>query len=134
MNKQKTIVLPLVSAIFIIGIFFGACYLSDVNNYKKAVANITIAEVDLSKIPDGVYDGSYNVGFIAAKVRVTVSNGIIQNIKLVEHKNEQGSSAEVIADNIVKEQKINVNTISGATNSSRVIKKAVENALLQPWG
>lgn len=30
---------------------------------------------------------------------------------------------------IIEEQKIDVDTISGATNSSTVIKKAVENAL-----
>jgi uncharacterized protein with FMN-binding domain len=32
-------------------------------------------------------------------------------------------------DQIVSEQKIDVDAISGATNSSKVIKKAVENAL-----
>lgn len=40
-----------------------------------------------------------------------------------------GKTAEVIADSIVDEQKIDVDAISGATNSSTVIKKAVENAL-----
>lgn len=131
MDKIKTIVLPLIIAILIIGIFFGASYLSDVNNYKKAVAGITITDIDLSKIPDGVYDGSYDVGYIAAKVKVAVTDGTIQSIDLIEHKNERGSAAEIITKTIVEEQKINVDTVSGATNSSRVIKKAVENALLQ---
>ncbi|PKM48210.1 MAG: FMN-binding protein, partial [Firmicutes bacterium HGW-Firmicutes-6] len=45
MFKTKTIVLPLVITILFIGVFFGACYLSDVNNYKKAVASITIADI-----------------------------------------------------------------------------------------
>lgn len=39
------------------------------------------------------------------------------------------TSAEKIIDKIVGEQKIDVDGISGATNSSNVIKKAVENAL-----
>ncbi|MBI4857551.1 MAG: FMN-binding protein [Acetobacterium woodii] len=131
MDKIKTIVIPLIIAILVIGIFFGICYLSDVNNYKKVVAGITIADIDLSKIPDGVYDGSYDVGYIAAKVKVAVTDGTIHSIDLIEHKNERGSAAEIITKTIVEEQKINVDTVSGATNSSRVIKKAVENALLQ---
>lgn len=131
MFKTKTIVLPLIITIVVIGIFFGACYLSDVNNYKKAVASITIASIDLSQIPDGIYDGRYDVGYISAKAEVIVANGAIKNINLIEHQNERGSSAEVITDTIIKEQKIDVDTVSGATNSSQVIKKAVENALLQ---
>lgn len=131
MPKIKKVVIPLLISSLVIGIFFGACYLSDLKNYKKAVAGISITDIDLSKIPDGVYDGSYDVGLISAKVEVAVSDGAIQQISLIEHKNEQGSSAEVITDIIVKEQKINVDTVSGATNSSLVIKKAVENALLQ---
>jgi len=131
MHKVKMIILPLVVSILVVGIFFGACYLSDVNNYKKAVADITIADIDLSQIPDGVYDGSYDVGYIAVKVEVVVANGAIKNINLIEHQNERGSAAEVITDTIVKEQKIDVDTVSCATNSSQVIKKAVEEALVQ---
>lgn len=37
--------------------------------------------------------------------------------------------AETIIDKIIDEQKIDVDAVSGATNSSTVIKKAVENAL-----
>ena len=50
-------------------------------------------------------------------------------IRILEHKNERGQAAETIVDQIVSEQKIDVDAISGATNSSKVIKKAVENAL-----
>ena len=131
MSKLKTIVLPLIIAILVIGCFFGASYLSDVNNYKKAIAEIAIAEIDLSQIPDGVYDGSYDVGMISAEVEVVVSHSSIKTISLIEHKNDRGSSAEVITDTIVAQQKIDVDTVSGATNSSQVIKKAVAEALLQ---
>ena len=67
--------------------------------------------------------------FVYAKVEVTVQNGVITNIDILEHKNGRGSSAEVVVDRIVEEQKIEVDAVSGATNSSTVIKKAVENAL-----
>ena len=60
---------------------------------------------------------------------VTVQNGAITNIDILEHKNGRGSSAEAVVDRIIEEQKIEVDAVSGATNSSAVIKKAVENAL-----
>lgn len=47
----------------------------------------------------------------------------------MEHRHERGKAAEVVIEKIIKEQKIDVDAISGATNSSTVIKKAVENAL-----
>ena len=56
-------------------------------------------------------------------------NKEIEKIRILEHKNERGQVAETIVDQIVSEQKIDVDAISGATNSSKVIKKAVENAL-----
>ena len=67
--------------------------------------------------------------FVYAKVEVTVQNDVITNIDILEHKNGRGSRAEVVVDRIVEEQKIEVDAVSGATNSSTVIKKAVENAL-----
>ena len=67
--------------------------------------------------------------FVYAKVEVTVQDGVITNIDILEHKNGRGSRAEVVIDRIIEEQRIEVDAVSGATNSSTVIKKAVENAL-----
>lgn len=85
-------------------------------------------EVDLSEIPDGVYTGESDVGYIYAKVRLSVKNGKIEKAELLEHRNERGSAAENILDSIISNQRINVDVVSGATNSSQVIKKACENA------
>jgi uncharacterized protein with FMN-binding domain len=52
------------------------------------------------------------------------------NIVIWEHRNERGEPAERIANDIIVRQEINVDAVSGATNSSSVIKKAVENAFL----
>ena len=56
-------------------------------------------------------------------------DGEITNSNILEHRHERVKTAEVITDSIVDEQKIDVHAISSATNSSTVIKKAVENAL-----
>lgn len=104
-------------------------YLYDVNQYQTTVQSMTFGNVDISQIPDGIYEGECNVNYIVAKVQVSVEEGKLEKIILLDHKNERGSSAEQIIDDMVYEQKVNVDTISGATNSSKVIMKAVENAL-----
>ena len=50
-------------------------------------------------------------------------------IVLLEHRNDRGLTAEGIVDSIIENQRITVDVISGATNSSTVIKKAIELAL-----
>lgn len=103
--------------------------LAGVFSYQSRMQNTTIANVDLSEIPDGIYVGEYDVTFIYAKVEVTVRDNKITNIAILEHRNERGSAAEAITDSIIQQQKIEVDAISSATNSSTVIQKAVENAL-----
>lgn len=66
---------------------------------------------------------------IYAKVEVTVSDGKMTDIAILEHRQERGKAAEAVISDMLAEQKIDVDAVSGATNSSTVIKKAVENAL-----
>lgn len=108
-----------------------ALYLKSVSDYKQAVNDIVFEKIDITKITDGTYVGECNVNFIYAKVAVAVQNGEIQKIDILEHKNERGESAETVVDRIAAEQTIDVDAVSGATNSSTVLKKAVENALAQ---
>ena len=128
MSKKK-VVLLVIMLLLLIGLVWGIIYLKSVTDYKQAVKETTFEEINISDISDGVYIGEYDVNFIYAKVEVTVQNGEITNINILEHRYERGKAAEVITDSIVDEQKIDVDAISGATNSSAVIKKAVENAL-----
>ena len=69
------------------------------------------------------------MNFIYAKVEVDVSGGKIIDVRILDHRQERGKAAEAVANEIVDEQRIDVDTVSGATNSSIVIKKAVEVAL-----
>ncbi|AVK47796.1 FMN-binding protein [Clostridium sp. MF28] len=129
MLNVKKILLGVVCLIVIISIIVGGKYLISVRNYQKTIKGLTINNVDLLKIPDGKYIGSYDVNLISAKVSVTVKNHKIENIDLLEHKTDRGKPAEVIPDMVVKAQSLQVDTISGATNSSKTILKAIENAL-----
>lgn len=99
------------------------------NQYKEAVQEINIQNANVENFADGSYIGEYDVGYIYAKVNVTVKDGKMLSVELLEHRTELGKAAEVITENIVKQQQVKVDAVTGATNSSRVIMKAVENAL-----
>ena len=126
---KKKILLSLILLLFLGGLVLGILYLKDVADFKQAVEEITFEEINISDVSDGVYIGEYDVNFIYAKVEVTVENGEIKSVNILEHRQERGKAAESVTDKIVDEQKIDVDAIAGATNSSTVIKKAVENAL-----
>ncbi|MDD3412957.1 MAG: FMN-binding protein [Lachnospiraceae bacterium] len=124
---HRTLTLALLTAV----VCHVIVYYMDFIHYKDSIQGIEITEIDISTIPDGNYVGDYNAGYIYAKVQVSVDKGQISDIKIIEHRNERGQKAESIISKIVDEQKLNVDAVSSATNSSLVIKKACENALRQ---
>ncbi len=126
---SKKITLYIIMIMLIAASVYFAVYMRAVADYKKAVRDTTFENVDISMVPDGVYVGEYDVDFIYVKVEVTIEDGEIAGIDLLEHKNGRGEPAEIVTDRIIEEQKIDVDGVSGATNSSIVIKKAVESAL-----
>lgn len=127
---KKAIAICAFCAVLVTGLIVLTSYFITVENYRAKVRAISFSGVDVRLIPDGSYTGEYDVGFVYAKVEVTVTSGEIVGINLLEHKNERGGAAEVIVNKIIDEQTIDVDTVTSATNSSKVIKKAVENALV----
>lgn len=101
------------------------------SEYQQGVAAVSFSGLTISGVADGEYIGECDVGYIYAKAKVTVSGGAITDIALLEHRNERGKAGEGVIGKILLEQRTDVDAISGATNSSKVIKKAVENALEQ---
>jgi len=85
----------------------------------------------LNKVKDGSYIGDCNAYIIDSKVKVEVKNHKITDISFVEHKYDRGKPAEAILPKVIAKQSLEVDTISGATNSSKVILKSIEKALLQ---
>jgi len=106
-----------------------AVYFLDFRAYQRNIENITFKNIEMTDVEDGTYIGEYDAGYIYAKVEVRIENGSIVSINLIEHRNEKGEDAETILEDIVATQYLEVDTVSGATNSSNVIKKAIENAI-----
>jgi uncharacterized protein with FMN-binding domain len=127
----KKLVIGGICAAVVIGIIFTGRYLIRVQKYKSTVAEIKVTNIDVSKIKDGVYTGSCDALIIGAKVKVEVKDHKISSISFIEHKYDRGKPAEAILQRVVSAQSLEVDTVSGATNSSRVILKAIENALVK---
>ena len=129
MLNVKKVVSITICIIAVVAGSFGVKYLISVQQYKQAISNLRIDTINLSNIPDGKYTGACDTGFVGAEVSVTVNDNKITDITLLNHKNERGKPAEVIVQDVLKSQSLQVDTISGATNSSKVILKSIENAL-----
>lgn len=129
MSKAKKLVIAAISVIILCGGIYFIKFMSDIKDYKEIVNGIVIDKVDLSKVEDGNYTGDFDAKAIAAEVKVMVKNHSIVDIKLVKHRNGKGKEAEVIPGKVVQAQSLQVDTVSGATNSSKVILKAIEKAL-----
>lgn len=129
-RKTLKIIGALIVVFLIIGLLFLMDFLRSIEEYKSQVSAISFVSIDIGDMRDGTYTGECDVDVIYAKVEVFVQRGEIINISLLEHRNGRGLPAEEIVDRIVAEQTVDVDAVTSATNSSRVIKKAVENALM----
>lgn len=88
---------------------------------------------DASAYKDGTYYGT-GKGFAGTmKVKVDIAGGKIASISIVSTKDGDSyvKSASSLLDTIVEKQSTNVDTVSGATFSSRGIIAAVRSALSQ---
>ena len=131
MNRRKKAFLIAISMFLIIGLFAGGLYLKSIGDYKAQVDALTFDEIDLTKVVDGVYEGQCDTGVVQARVQVTVRDHRMESIELLEHENGRGTPAEAILDQMLQNQTTAVDAVSGATCSSKVIRKAVENALAE---
>ncbi|MDO7798511.1 FMN-binding protein [Enterococcus avium] len=98
---------------------------------KRTLKKVKINEVPISQVADGKYVGEAQIKPVSAKVNVQVENGKITNIEIKDHMTGLGKNGEKIIDQIINKQSLEVDAISGATQSSVTITKAVENALTQ---
>lgn len=98
--------------------------------FSCAPTSVMGAPVNLEKMNDGVYEGSYRGGPNKASVKVTIKDKKIFNIEIVEHQAWKGKKAELpISERIIATQSTRVDAVSGATNSSHVIMNAVQKAI-----
>jgi len=131
---MKKRVIAIVGALVLVtGLFFGGRYLINTMRYRQIISDIALRTPDLTQIQDGTFHGSFDAILVSADVNVTVENHRIVEIVINEHSHgnwDAAPEAEVVIDDVILLQSIEeVDTISGATNSSKVILSAVQVAL-----
>ena len=122
--KKKILIILLCTILF--ALIGASLYLKTLVN---DVNSITVSNLNMANITDGIYVGEYSLTPVYVEVEVSVTEHKITNIKIIEHENGLGGKAEKIVDNVISRQSLEVGAVSGATVSSKCIIKAIENAL-----
>lgn len=122
--KKKILIILLCTILFVL--IGASLYLKRLVN---DVNSITVSNLNMANITDGIYVGKYSITPVYVEVEVTVTEHKITNIKIIEHENGLGGKAEKIVDDVISRQSLEVDALSGATVSSKCIIKAIENAL-----
>lgn len=120
MKKRLKIILFIV---LIIIVAFGGIFFKEKNDVGR------LKNEQVRHVKDGHYIGEAKTLLIKAKVEVIILDEKITDIQILEHDHGLGKQAETIIKEMVKENTWDVDTISGATLSSEVIKHAVNQAL-----
>ena len=124
-KRRWLVVLIVVAAVIFVLAVAGGIYAL---LFTNATHKLVVGELDLSNVPGGTYEGEFNLYHVNGSVRVTVED---QRITKIENLGGSLNREQVdtALDEVVEEQSLQVDTISGATVSQKVALKAVEKAL-----
>lgn len=126
---MKKVLIVLGILIGVVAIVASVVFIGLTNNMKEIRA-IEIIDIDISNVNNQTVTGEYYYqDQIGATVEVKIEEGRITSIVFIEHIAGLGEKAEIITEDIIREQSLDVDAISGATTSSHVIKLAIQNAL-----
>lgn len=128
-RTKKNIIISAIVSLVLVSLF--ACMGIKSYNDKKNLKVLKVENIDFKKVRDGEYPGKYNLYINSARVVVLVKDGILKRIDILRHYHGPGYGADRLTQEIIIKQTLEVDAVSGATKSSFVLKKAVENALKQ---
>lgn len=127
MNKLKIIA---GSIVLVILLAVGAFMFRYQQMSKRIMYEYTkMEDVDLSKIPDGVYPGTFGDFLVAVDLEVTIEGHRITGIAIKKQNCGPGYEALETVDRIIQAQNVRVDAVTGATGSSKTIMIAVGRAL-----
>ena len=129
MKRKTKIVLIALASVVLVCVIGGAVAFRIIQKNLDALSAAVLEDIPLVKVSDGVYVGDYGVFPVLATVEVTVRDHQIASARILKHQNGQGSAGEAVVDRAVKANSLQVDTVAGATYSSKVLLKAMEDAL-----
>lgn len=111
-----------------------------IDNEHNEANNVTLSEIDFSKLKSGEYLGYYAGGMYGwreneCKVVIdSIGKGssIVSKIELIRSVEDRPNSFfEELYNRVIEKQSLQVDVISGATLTSKAHFKAIEDALLK---
>lgn len=125
-RKMRKMVWMVLGIVVLIAAGIGGVVAGGVMVLKRA----EVADIDLSTVQDGAYEGTHKYLGITNRVKVEVRGHRIVAIEVNENRDSDYlDRAKGVAKRVIGKQSLNVDTVTGATVSSKAVLKAVENAL-----
>lgn len=120
-----TIAVVVISLMVLIAVMAGVMN----NTIQKAMDEQENIDINMEQVADGIYNGSSDGGLVKVEVEVEVRDHKIVNINLLKHECGKGKPAESMLEEMVQNNTDDVDSVSGATASSKTIRNAVNKAL-----
>ena len=107
----------------------GVCLVMEkqIENMAQQLDAVPVAAPE--QVADGTYEGTAETPLVKVTVEVTVQKHALREIRLLRHENGQGAPAEAMLPEMLSRNTSEVDSVSGATLSSKAIRAAVRNAL-----
>jgi uncharacterized protein with FMN-binding domain len=122
--------LKIVLGIFIVLVVIVTGGIAFISSGLKSGSKITVSNVNLSSVKDGIYDGKYRAGRWSNEVKVTVKDHKITQIDVVKDVLiPDPKVTKEILSRVIENQDTTIDTISGATVTSKAYLKSIETAL-----
>jgi uncharacterized protein with FMN-binding domain len=101
----------------------------------REARSLPLNAVDFGKLADGSYHGEYAGGMYKWRANacdVTVANGRVTAIELASSQDpgSKNTQCQELYQRVIQAQSLQVDTISGATLTSKAYLQCVENALI----
>jgi uncharacterized protein with FMN-binding domain len=135
-GKQKMIGWIIALVVVVVLAVAGGIGWSYVSKEHKEARSLPLNKVDFNKLSDGKYHGVYAGGMYKWRTNecdVTVTDGKVSDIQLsgTMDPGAENTDYKMLYSRVITQQSLQVDTISGATLTSKAYLQAVENALVQ---
>lgn len=122
MQRRRLLIGALVTFVLL-----GAILFSLANRGVNILRRLEIDPLGFTAVSDGVYKGSYEYMRWNYTVQIQVQGGKAVRIDILSPSGD--AFAEKVAEAVIQAQTLNIDSVSGATASTRAVLKALESAL-----
>ncbi len=130
---RKTFLWTFLTALVVIavGVALFMAFIYPKLKLQAELQRLQINEVELTKVSDGTYHGEFFYYDFMYEVEVVVVDHEITQIAVLKNIDdvEYAKRTEDMVEQVVKEQSLKVDMVTGATITSKALLKAIENAL-----